>query len=47
MFGEKDLFESYMAKIEASYWRKALIELFQILNTKIEDRDPYLEDELK
>lgn len=26
--------------------RKALIELFKILDTKLEDRDPYLEDEL-
>ena len=27
--------------------RKALIELFTVLNTKPEDRDPYLEDDLK
>ena len=27
--------------------RKALIELFAVLNTKPEDRDPYLEDDLK
>lgn len=37
---------SLLAKFETGRMRKALIELFEILNTKIEDRDPYLEPEL-
>lgn len=47
LFGRKSAFHDYLNKFpELNLMRKALIELFQILDTKIEDRDPYLEDEL-
>lgn len=35
------LFHDYLQKYEAQEIRKALIELFRILDTKPEDRDPY------
>lgn len=47
LFGRKNVFHDYLSKYEGlSLMRKALIELFKILDTKLEDRDPYLEDEL-
>ena len=47
IFGKHDMFLDYMKQFDTNHIRKALIDLFQILNTKIEDRDPYLETELK
>lgn len=47
IFGKHDMFLDYMKQFDTNHIRKALIDLFQILNTKIEDRDPYLEPELK
>ncbi len=47
IFGKHDMFLDYMKQFDTNHMRKALIDLFQILNTKIEDRDPYLEPELK
>jgi len=35
------LFHDYLNRYEAADVRKALIELFKILDTKLEDRDPY------
>ena len=46
IFGAKDMFHNYMEQFEAKDFRKALIELFQVLNTKPEDRDEYMEDDL-
>lgn len=47
LFGRKNVFHDYLSKYEdLSLMRKELIELFKILDTKLEDRDPYLEDEL-
>ena len=47
IFGKHDIFLDYLKQYDASKMRKALIELFEVLNTKHEDRDPYLEDDLK
>lgn len=47
IFGKHDMFLDYLRQYDASKMRKALIELFEVLNTKLEDRDPYLEDDLK
>lgn len=47
IFGKHDIFLDYLRQYDASKMRKALIELFEVLNTKPEDRDPYLEDDLK
>ena len=40
------MFHDYMAQFDTMHIRKALIELFQVLDTKPEDRDPYLEPAL-
>ena len=47
IFGKHDMFLDYLKQYDASKMRKALIELFEVLNTKPEDRDPYLETDLK
>lgn len=47
IFGKHDMFLDYLRQYDAPKMRKALIELFEVLNTKPEDRDPYLEDDLK
>lgn len=44
IFGKKDMFHDYL--ITQSDLRRALIDLFKVLDTKIDDRDPYLSDEL-
>ena len=46
IFGRRGMFHDYLMRHEIRDLRKALIELFKILDTKIEDRDPYLDDEL-
>ena len=40
------MFHDYLNKFEASDLRRALIDLFKVLDTKIEDRDPYMKEEL-
>lgn len=44
VFGRKDMFHDYLANVPDL--RRGLIDLFRILDTKIEERDPYLEDSL-
>ena len=46
IFGRHGMFHDYLAEFETKHLRKALIDLFQILDTKPEDRDPYLEESL-
>ncbi len=46
LFGEHLMFHDYMSQYEAKSWRKALIDLFKTLNTKADDRNKYLEDDL-
>ena len=46
IFPEKDMFGRYLAKFQPDEVRKNLIELFSVLNTKLENRDPYLNDDL-
>ena len=45
IFGHRSMFHDYLADFEARQERKALIELFRILDTKPEERDPYLADD--
>ena len=40
------MFGDYLKQFSPKDARKALIELFQVLDTKPEDRDPYMEDDL-
>ena len=46
IFGKKSMFHDYLEKSDLKHLRTDLIDLFQILDTKIEDRDPYLDPEL-
>lgn len=45
IFGKKNMFHDYLEEFDARQMRKALIALFKVLDTKIEDRDPYLADD--
>ncbi len=47
LFGDKNEFHDYLYRFQARDIRRALIDLFKVLDTKPEDRDPYLDDELK
>lgn len=46
VFGKHLMFHDYLKEFDARHLRSALIDLFKILNTKIEDRDPYIDEEL-
>ena len=46
IFGKKEMFHDYLAEFDTRHMRKALIELFQVLDTPVEVRDPYLDPEL-
>lgn len=46
IFGRNNMFLDYMKQFEAKHFRKALIDLFRVLDTKVEERDPYLEPDL-
>ena len=46
IFGEHGMFHDYLNAYPAKHLRKALIELFHVLDTKVEDRDKYMEESL-
>lgn len=47
IFGEKrNMFHDYLARYEARDCRRALIELFKVLDTEDDDREDYLEEDL-
>ncbi len=43
IFGRHNMFHDYLKEFEIKDVRRALIDLFKILDTKAENRDPYLE----
>ena len=45
IFGQKNIFHDYLAQFDAKGARKALRDLFRVLDQKPEDRDPYLADD--
>ncbi|MBQ6269613.1 MAG: hypothetical protein IJK61_05760, partial [Bacteroidetes bacterium] len=47
LFGSKTAFHDYLKPIPVQLIRNALIELFNVLDTKESERDEYLQDELK
>lgn len=47
LFGKKTAFHDYLAQYPAKDIRRALIDLFAVLDTPIEVRDPYMDDVLK
>lgn len=46
IFGRRSMFHDYLEQYSAKDMRRALIELFKVLDTKVEERDPYLEEDL-
>ena len=46
IFGKKGMFRDYLEQFDARHSRKALVDLFRVLDTKPENRDKYLEPEL-
>lgn len=46
IFPKHNMFLEYLSRFETGRMRKALIELFEVLNTKPQERDPYMEPEL-
>ena len=47
LFGRHGIFLDYMSQFDTVHSRKALIELFAVLDTPPKERDPYLEPALK
>lgn len=47
LFGSKTAFHDYLAHYDARDIRRALIDLFQVLDTPPDKRDPYLLEDLK
>ena len=47
LFGSKTAFHDYLAQYPAKDMRRALIDLFEVLDTDIPDRDPYMDEALK
>ena len=46
IFGGHDMFRRYLQSFQPKNVRKGLIDLFKVLDTKPEDRDPYMDDDL-
>lgn len=46
IFGKRLMFHDYLSRFETRDLRRALIELFRVLDTKVENRDPYMAEEL-
>ena len=46
VFGKRNMFHDYLSEFDARNFRRALIELFQVLDTQIEKRDTYLDEAL-
>ena len=46
LFGAADAFSRYIGQYDPKDIRRALIDLFKVLDTQPEERDPYLDDEL-
>lgn len=46
IFGSHTMFHDYLARFEPRDIRKALIDLFAVLDTPVQQRDPYMDDEL-
>lgn len=46
IFGKKSQFHDYLIRFDPRDLRRALIDLFEVLDTPVEKRDPYLDPEL-
>ncbi len=45
IFGRRGMFHDYLAEFSAKQMRRAVTDLFKILDTKPEERDPYLKED--
>lgn len=45
IFGRKNMFHDYLSEFDSKHMRHALIDLFKVLDTKEEDRDPYMQED--
>lgn len=45
IFGRHGMFHDYLSAFDTRSMRRALVDLFKVLDTKEEDRDPYLQDD--
>lgn len=45
IFGHHGMFHDYLKGFDTRGLRKGLVDLFRVLDTKLQDRDPYLEDD--
>lgn len=46
IFGKRNMFHDYLLNVEARNLRRALIDLFKVLDTKSKERDPYMTEDL-
>ena len=46
IFGSRTMFHDYLKGFQPKNVRKALIDLFRVLDTKVADRDPYMDEDL-
>lgn len=46
VFGEHNMFHNYLKSVATKDVRRALMDLFEVLNTKEGDRDPYMDEDL-
>ena len=46
IFGSRTMFHDYLRGFQPKNVRKALIDLFRVLDTRAEDRDPYMDEDL-
>lgn len=46
LFGPHGMFGNYLQDFDTRFFRDAIINLFKVLDTKTEDRDPYLDEKL-
>ena len=46
IFGRRNMFHDYLANYDTHHLRNAIIDLFKVLDQRVEDRDPYLITEL-
>ena len=45
IFGHHGMFHDYLKGFDTRRLRKGLVDLFRVLDTKLQDRDPYLKDD--
>lgn len=45
IFGHHGMFHNYLKGFDTRGLRKGLVDLFRVLDTKLQDRDPYLKDD--